>query len=87
MPRVAADERARFHKYLDAAIDKMNRPKNASKEHWSKLCDEYLSDKLIIEAHELKCAVKFEGDMEENEESYDVINYAMMIIDNNSGNK
>lgn len=85
MPRITDDERERFHKYLDASIDKMERPKNTDKGHWSNVCNEYLSKKLIIEAHEPECAVSFEGHIEENEESYDVINYAMMIIDNNMG--
>lgn len=85
MPKITDEERARFHKYLDASIDKMNSPKNCKKPHWS---DQSVSDLLYHlenEVCELFTAVRLGRPEHQIYESNDVINLAMMIIDNNHG--
>ena len=87
MPRITDDERSRFHSYLDVAIDKMNNPKNSQKPHWSTQSIEDLFDHLCKEADELSAEVMYEAKENTIDESNDVINIAMMIIDNVRGNK
>lgn len=86
MPRITEDERKRFHALLDQSIDKMNRPKNANKSHWWQLNTEYLFKMLAIEVAELDCAIVFSKQDGIAEECMDVINFAMMIFDNERGN-
>jgi len=71
-----------MHNYLDKCIDKMDSPKNAKKCHWSKEKIESLAKMVMIEAHELELAVMEEDRESVYEECKDVINLAMMIIDN-----
>lgn len=83
MARITDEERARFHKYLDCSIDKMNSPKNCQKPHWSTQFVEDLFDHLEKEVRELGFEVKmYSNDEKIIDESDDVINIAMMIIDN-----
>ena len=82
MPRITDKERSRMHNYLDSCIDKMNSPKNSKKCHWSKEKIESLAKRVLIEAHELELAVMEEDRESVYDECKDVINLAMMIIDN-----
>ena len=82
MPRITEIERKKFHSILDSAIDKMNRPKNANKEHWSMIPVYKLFKLLDIEVKELDLEVAFGCTHNTLEECYDVINIAMMIAYN-----
>ena len=87
MPRVTEEERARFHRYLDEVIDKLNNTKNSSKNHWSCSTDLILSKMNLIEAHELELAI-YEGNNEGIiSECKDGIAFPLFIIDNLRGNK
>ena len=81
-PRIDADERIRFHMILDAAIDKMNAPKNAKKPKWYALQNTELVELLLVEAFELRHAVLYPHHGNVSGECKDVINYALMIADN-----
>jgi hypothetical protein len=83
-PRITQEERTNFHAILDQAIDKMNRPKNAQKPHWTEQERDELLSLLKIEVRELSHAMKFKSLDDQNEELYDVINYAMMMADINT---
>lgn len=85
MARITDEERARFHKYLDAAIDKLNSPKNCQKPHWSTQSTKSLLVHFNEETKELNEAIDYEDPYEIIDESNDVINIALMIIDNNRG--
>jgi len=87
MPRITPEERARFHAILDKSIDKMNRPKNAEKQHWSNQPTIGLLKHLREENHELVKAFFYESDEAIIDECYDNINLPLMIIDNLQGNK
>ena len=87
MSRITAEERKRFHNYLDEAIDKLNSPKNIKKEHWSNLSTHTLFDLFKNENYELDDAIDFESNENIIDECYDNINFPLFIIDNLRRNK
>ena len=92
MPRVTPEERERFHKILDDSIDKMNSPKNAEKDHWSKIHLEKLQKMISVEDKELElacyCILRGEAFTQDVEsENFDLINLNIMMVDNLRGNE
>lgn len=81
MPRVTENERERFHKIVDLAIDKMNLPKNEKKAHWRCLESKELSMMLETETKELIHAVNYPAHGNIFSECCDVINFSLMIAD------
>lgn len=85
MSRVTSEERNRMHSYLDECIDKMNSAKNSSKVHWSSIKTNILHKMLAVEVAELELATICNPDNKPEpiiDECKDVINIALMIVDN-----
>ena len=85
MPRITEEERKRFHQYLDECIDKMNRPKNAKKQHWSGQRITTLHAMTVVEIAELQVALLEASPVGLAEECMDIVNMTMMIMDNVHG--
>lgn len=73
----------------EAAINKLNTPKNVAKGGWKECTDEYLFGKMMEETDELVQAVYEyranptpENRERVRDEAADVVNYAMMVADN-----
>lgn len=78
------DRKARLEQFMNAAIQKLNRPENMSKLDWRKVSATYLLDRLEREVEELGASVVFSEDgstLEVKDECLDVYLIAFMIWD------
>ena len=83
MTRLTIREKIRFFRIFRGALKKLERKKNASKDHWRTANHKYLLTRLWEEYNELDEAVINEHSSEDIiDECYDIINFALFVADN-----
>ena len=85
--KVSPEERGRFQSFLTRAINKLDSEKNRKKDHWETASIAELDLMLDVEKKELSLAIFAGLDEAIRQECYDIINLAMMILDNVRGER
>ena len=80
--RIKIKEYIRFFRIFIGAMRKLNRPRNAKRSHWSESSQARTYHRLVEETDELLDALINKNKIDQVDECYDVINFALFMADN-----